>query len=222
MIDTAIFIPAQERNQYHELGDLAPFGDTSLLNWKISQCKEFVSPGQIFISSSSSKIQKIVDKEDVNFIKRESDKINITSQIESFAKNIDFERILWTNATSPFLGGSDYQSMLNKFFAHKSCKLMITTVEKKEYTFYDNRKLNFQEILPRNNLKPINISSNGAYLIDKKSLLNSKKIQNIKDICFYNLDNLSAIEIKDIDSYSTAQNLISTYFSRMFGNKDHV
>ena len=220
MIDTAIFIPAQEMNQYHQLGDLAPFGDTTLLNWKISQCKEFVSPEQIFISSSSSKIKKIVDKEGVNFITRESNETKIANQLEYFAKNIDFQRILWTNVTSPFLGSTDYQSMLKQFSSHKNCKLMISTIEKKEYTFYDNQKLNFQEIAPRETLKPINICTNGAYLIDKKSLLESKEIQHIKDICFYNLDSISAMEIKDIDSYSTALNLISIYFSRVFGDKD--
>ena len=34
----AVIIPAQETNKYHKLGDLAPFGDTTLLEWKISQC----------------------------------------------------------------------------------------------------------------------------------------------------------------------------------------
>ncbi|EKO5126655.1 hypothetical protein P0K00_001322, partial [Campylobacter coli] len=40
--DFAVIIPAQESNQYHEKGDLAPFGSTTLLEWKIAQCKEFV------------------------------------------------------------------------------------------------------------------------------------------------------------------------------------
>ena len=42
MKDLVFFIPAQETNKYHKLGDLAPFGDTTLLQWKISQCKKVV------------------------------------------------------------------------------------------------------------------------------------------------------------------------------------
>ena len=45
----AIIIPAQEKNRYHDQGDLAPFGQTTLLEWKIAQCKEFVELSQINI-----------------------------------------------------------------------------------------------------------------------------------------------------------------------------
>ena len=34
-----IIIPAQEKNKYSEYGDLVSFGETTLLEWKISQTK---------------------------------------------------------------------------------------------------------------------------------------------------------------------------------------
>jgi len=70
-MNIAVVISAQETNQYHKLGDLAPFGDTSLLEWKISQCKEFIDVSKIYINSDSDIIKNIALKEGVNFIKRE-------------------------------------------------------------------------------------------------------------------------------------------------------
>jgi len=218
MIDVAIFIPAQESNKYHELGDIAPFGDTTLLNWKISQCKEFVPPSQIFVSSCSVKIKEISEKEGVNHVMREADDGSVEEQLNTFSSYIGYGNILWVNATSPFLGGREYASMLKNFSANKSCNLLISTIEKYEYTFFENEKVNFQSLTPRAELKPVNICTNGAFLMDRKSLIDQNGLHNMKDVCFHNLDIISSTEIKDIDSYSIAQNLITVYFSRLLGS----
>lgn len=66
--DLAIIIPVQEYNRYRKKGDLAPFGDTTLLEWKISQCKEFANEDQIYICADGFNIQKIAKDYKVNFI----------------------------------------------------------------------------------------------------------------------------------------------------------
>ena len=71
MNNFAVIIPAQEKNRYHELGDIAPFGDTTLLEWKIAQCKEFIRSSQIYINSESKNIEEIAIRSNVNFIERE-------------------------------------------------------------------------------------------------------------------------------------------------------
>ena len=38
-----IIIPALEKNKYSTSGDLAPWGDTTLLEWKIYQAKNIIS-----------------------------------------------------------------------------------------------------------------------------------------------------------------------------------
>ena len=68
----AIIIPAQEKNRYHDQGDLAPFGQTTLLEWKIAQCKEFVELSQINICSDSEVIKEIAGKDKIeikNFVR---------------------------------------------------------------------------------------------------------------------------------------------------------
>lgn len=107
----AIIIPAQETNKYHKLGDLAPFGDTTLLEWKISQCKEFAPSSQIYISSDSEIIEEIAEKEEVNFIKR---KTGLNYQ-DMLVETIDKVDIIWINTTSPFMSANVYKAMYEKY-----------------------------------------------------------------------------------------------------------
>ena len=45
-----IIIPAQEKNKYSEYGDLVSFGETTLLEWKISQAKKVDGIKYIYVT----------------------------------------------------------------------------------------------------------------------------------------------------------------------------
>jgi hypothetical protein len=46
-----IIIPALEKNRYSEHGDLVPFGETTLFEWKIPQVKKVKDIQSIYITS---------------------------------------------------------------------------------------------------------------------------------------------------------------------------
>ena len=212
-MDFAVIIPAQETNKYHILGDLAPFGDTTLLEWKISQCKELTNISNIFVTSDSMKIKKIAQKEDVNFIQR----INTNTYTEIILhsiNNISQDTILWTNPTSPFIGKEDYKSMLEQFHNLHDNDSLLSVSEKKDYAYFKNSRLNFEKQLSsRSDLAPLYIVTNGCYIIKKDIALQAKSLYGEKPY-LYNLDYLSSIEIKDISTYLISQELISMYFKR--------
>ena len=52
MNEINIIIPALEKNKYSEYGDLVSFGETTLLEWKISQAKRVDGIKNIYVSSS--------------------------------------------------------------------------------------------------------------------------------------------------------------------------
>ncbi|WP_201523471.1 cytidylyltransferase domain-containing protein [Aliarcobacter butzleri] len=209
----AIVIPAQEINKYHKLGDLASFGDTTLLEWKISQCKEFASSSQIYISSDSEIIEDIAQKEEVNFIKRKK-QMSYSQIIKDTLSKVKEEIILWTNPTSPFLSSKDYQSMINKFTDDENIYSIVSVYSKYDYVYYDNKRLNFgKNFSPRNELIPIQIVTNGCYMIKKDiAILNGSLY--IENPFLYELDYLSSIEIKDVHTYQISTELISLYFKR--------
>ncbi|MDK2047648.1 cytidylyltransferase domain-containing protein [Aliarcobacter butzleri] len=209
----AIVIPAQETNKYHKLGDLAPFGDTTLLEWKISQCKEFASSSQIYISSDSEMIKEIAEKEEVHFIKRKK-QISYAQIIKDTLLEVKEEIILWTNPTSPFLSSKDYQSMINKLTNNENINSIVSVYSKYDYTYYDNKRLNFgKNFSPRNELIPIQIVTNGCYVIKKDLAIQNESLYSDNSF-LYELDYLSSIEIKDLHIYNISQELISSYFKR--------
>lgn len=208
----AIIISAQENNKYHKEGDLAPFGDTTLLEWKISQCKEFTDKSNIYINSDSSIIEEIAEKEEVNFFKRDINK-DYMSLLLASVEQLDVDNVLSINVTSPFMGSADYQKMYDLFLERKQASV-VSVEEKREYVFYENKKLNFtNSFISRNEIEPIYIMTNGCYITTKKEILeNGSNVGKTPNL--YKLDTFAAIEIKDIDDYSIARDLISIYFQR--------
>ncbi len=213
MKDLVFFIPAQETNKYHKLGDLAPFGDTTLLQWKISQCKKVVGDDCIYISSTSDKIKDVSIIENVSHIRRSN--LSIEKELKLFAEKIKENTIIWANVTSPFLGNFEFSKMYRQF-VDSDCDLLMSVLEKKDYAFYHGERINFKsKFIDRSDIDPIVLATNGVYIFNKKYISQDNDLLDTERIHFYRLDKLPAIEIKDILDYSISQDLISLYFSNM-------
>jgi len=212
-MDLAIIIPAQVTNKYHRLGDLAPFGDTTLLEWKISQCKEFASNFQIYINSTSEDIAEIARKENVNFILRGNED-NYSDILINVLNSVTQKQILWTNPTSPFIGYQDYTSMINTFYSSSNNDSLVSVSSKNDYIYYKNKRLNFgMQFSNRNELDIIQIVTNGCYIIEKKLAISQGSLYGELPY-LYDLDYLSSVEIKDVHIYQLSKELISSYFKR--------
>ena len=206
----AIIIPAQEKNRYHEQGDLAPFGQTTLLEWKIAQCKEFVELSQINICSDSEIIKEIVQKEGINYIKRKTG-LSYKEMLFKSVEAINVKDVILINTTSPFIGSKIYKDMYNEY---KSKKLnsLISVEKKKEYIFFNQEKFNFTDnFTPRENVKPIYIATNGCYIFNRDLALDHQKFLS-NNPSLFEVDSFTATEIKDVKDYKIAREMITTYF----------
>ena len=210
----SIIIPAQETSRHHEKGDLAPFGDTTLLQWKIAQCKEFAKTSQIYVNSESQTIKNIVEEEGVNFIQRTTNKSYLDVVYNSISK-VDGDNIIWLNCTAPFLDGKTIVKMRDKFL-NENLESLVTVEKKKEYIFYNNKQLNFENIFKsRVEIEPVYIMTNSCYIIKKELALNLKSLLN-NNPTFYELDSFESIEINDVKDYKMAKEMINIYFKREF------
>ena len=206
----AIIIPAQEKNRYHEQGDLAPFGQTTLLEWKIAQCKEFVELSQINICSDSEIIKEIAQKEGINYIKRKAG-LSYKEMLFKSVEAINVKDVILINTTSPFIGSKIYKDMYNEY---KSKKLnsLISVEKKKEYIFFNQEKFNFTDnFTPRENVKPIYIATNGCYIFNRDLALDHQKFLS-NNPSLFEVDSFTATEIKDVKDYKIAREMITTYF----------
>lgn len=212
-MEIAVVIPAQEINKYNKLGDLAPFGDTTLLEWKISQCKEFADESHIYVTSNCKTIKEVAIRESVNYIER-GDSADYSTILLNTVKHIRQNTILWTNPTSPFLGYTDYIKMIEKYLELENNDSLISVREKKDFVMFNGKRLNFYEQLSsRENIVPVYILTNGCYIISREGIIKYKSIYGEAPF-LYKLGTLPSIEIKDLDSYEISKELISSYFKK--------
>lgn len=212
-MDLAVVIPAIDNNRYNKFGDLALFGDTTLLEWKISQCKEFIDESLIYITSNCQAIKEIAKKENVHYIERGKD-TEYASILVNTVQQITQSSIMWTNPTSPFLGYNDYKKMIEQYMNLSKHDSLISVREKKDFAIFKNKRLNFAEQLSsREDIEPIYILTNGCYIMSKEDIITRKSLYGESPF-LYKLGTLSSIEIKDLDSYEISKELISSYFRR--------
>lgn len=212
--NVVVIIPALEKNRYSEDGDLVRFGDLSLLEWKVSQVKNFIKEENIFISTPSHKIAKIAKAYGINIIKRH--KIDMLEAIIECVKEIDKEIIIWTHVTSPFVSGAEFDKMLRKFLQLGSRYDSLISVSRlQEYFIFKNKALNFEmtKVDNRNSLEPVYRITNGCSIARKEVYLKYRNYFGIKPY-LYEIDMLASMEIKDIEDLTIASDLISLFFKK--------
>lgn len=212
-MDFKLIIPAQGSNQYDEkLGDLTPFGDVTLLEWKIFQCLEFTKQANILITTDSEMVLDIAREHGVPAIFREKN-IGYSEVINQVVNSISEEVIMWVNPTSPFIGGSIYKEMLERFKKSKEDGL-ISAFESKEYIFYKGKMLNFGvDFSSRINNQPVYIATNGCYII-KRSILKEKLSFFSEKTEFFIVNKFVGSEIRDIQDLSIANLLLTKYIKQ--------
>ena len=98
-MNISIVIPASEKNKYSKKGDLSDWGDTSLLEWKISQAKKVRNIKNIFVTTKSKLIKNIALNSGALVFGR-NNKDNLKIYISTHPK---FLRIIcFVNCTFPF------------------------------------------------------------------------------------------------------------------------
>ncbi len=214
MNDTvAIVIPDLDENRYSPEGDLVKFGDTTLLEWKISQVLGVAEKENVFIATPSEKIIALAQDYGVQSIKRSKTGDSARWILES-VEPIEKEIILWTHVTSPFISAGDYGEMMRKFFdLPGGYDSLMAVYKESEYVFYQDQPLNFDvdDYKSRKLLEPVYRVTNGCYVTPKKSYLHNRKYFG-ESPYYYEVDKLTALEIKDVDHYEMATSLLSMYF----------
>ncbi len=216
--DTAVIIPALEKNRYSPEGDLVKFGDLSLLEWKITQAKNFISAENIFISTPSRKVEKIAKACGVSIIRRKQN-IKMSQVIVDSVKKTKKENILWTHATSPFVSSGDFRNMLNKFLKLDSRYDSLICVSKiQEFIIFKNKALNFQmtKVTDRVNIEPIYRITNGCFVAKRDVCLKYGNYFGMRPY-LYGADMLSSMEIKEMKDLTIASDLISLFFKKGLG-----
>lgn len=207
-------IPALEFNKYSPNGDLAPWGDSNLLEWKISQLKSVSRVDRIVVSTDSDKIIEIANNNNVEYFKRNI-KLSLKDSLLSVCSNLDLDdEILWANPTSPFVGAHIFSSIINEYFLNDMpSDGVVTSRVQNEYLFTDSGPINFDStsIISRDNLQPVHLITNGAYFSRCKNVIKKEKMFGDMPL-FFEIPWLASLEIREKEQMSLFSSLIHKYF----------
>lgn len=214
--DIGAVIPALGKNRYSSSGDLVKFGSSTLLEWKIIQLVKVIKKENIYISTPSEKIIKVAKEHGVNVIKRKLD-CSIQDMMDKSIKEVGQKYILWTLATSPFIGPKHYNDMIRKYFSLNGTKYdsMITVLKMQEYIMYKSKPLNFNITVSqlRKTIEPIYKITNGCSLAKRETCLKYRKDFGIKPF-LYEVDKFASMEISEIDDDAMLSDLVTHYFRK--------
>ena len=208
--DIIIIIPAIKNNRHSQLGDFDFLGDTTLLEWKISQAKKVIGVKEIFVSGQDEAINKICKVNGIIFLQRK--KITDLSLLyKSIGKKFFDKYILWLNPSYPFYNEKNINLFLknslkkikNKYDSAVSCYL------EKEYFFFKNKSINFnssKKTVSRDKIMPLVKIINAAHFIKGSLMFKNHSLFGLNTyLCKSNY--ASSIEIKN-DKNINAVNLM--------------
>jgi CMP-N-acetylneuraminic acid synthetase len=208
-------IPALEKNRYSKDGDLSSWGETNLLEWKISQLKLVNEVDRIIVSTDSEKISEMAHKADVEVFKRDAAMSLSESLVYVCSRLSPNDDVLWVNPTSPFLSPTTLSLLINEYFLHdKPNDGIVTSKKMHEYFFDENSPINFNDNAPtisREGLSAVYTLTNAAYLANCRSVKARGRMFGQRPI-FFETSWLASLEVRksqDIDMFSS---LISKYF----------
>ena len=208
-------IPALDQNKYSQLGDLSNWGDTTLLEWKISQLSLVDKIDKIVISTDSDKIKQVASKLDIEVFNR-GKIMNLDEAVMHAISKLNSEDcILWAHPTFPFMDQHIFSAFINDYIEQgMPDDGSVTSRLLKEYLFDNNGPINFDNNdsqITRKNLKDIYMITNAAYIAKCGCIKKRNRVFGLQPK-FFDTPWLASLEIsksEDIDMFS---DLIYKYF----------
>ena len=206
-------IAAQEKNRYSEEGDLVQFGNLTLLEWKLTQLRDIFSSEEVWVTTPSDRVELVSRAMGVNVVRREKDAA-FPEVIKQVVGAVSSDAILFANTTSPYLGSKDLLELIDCYnsVAHEYDSV-VTVKRLQEYVVFRDKPLNYSidGWVSRSEIEPLLCLTNGASII-RSEVAYSLGRQWGACPFWYEVDRLSSYEIKDIDDFVIACELLSTYY----------
>jgi CMP-N-acetylneuraminic acid synthetase len=206
-------VPALEVNKYSPYGDLSSWGDSNLLEWKISQLKFVNEIDRIIVSTDSDKIIAIANKMGIESFKRSKSSSLKDSLLQVCAKIELHDHILWANPTSPFVGQKLFSSLINEYFLHNTpVDGIVTSRVQHEFLYTETGPINLNNtaVISRDQLPDIHMITNGAYLSRCKDVLKRGRMFGEEPL-FFETPWLASLEIRESEQMGLFSSLMQKY-----------
>ena len=193
----AIFMPIKINSERVKNKSIKNLFGRPLLNWSLESLDSLGH--DIFIYTSSVEaVRDSIDFEYKNIkILPRSEELDQNSTLgieiyESFAGQVDAESYLLVHCTSPFVHAETYREIIKiglsgEYDSASSCH------EIKSFCFYDGNKVNFEQRVKTQDLKPVVVENSAFYFFTKETLLS--KSRSGERHMLYNLKKIESIDL---------------------------
>jgi N-acylneuraminate cytidylyltransferase len=182
--DLGVIVPVREGSSRIKDKVLLPFAErVTLLEWKLKQLCEVLSPERIFVSTDSTNLQALAKPYGVSIHHRDprlcrGHEASFSEVITGIVKDIPHEHIAWVTVVVPLMSPAEYREGFRCYHeqvirqaAHDS---LFAANLVKDYLWWPDRPLNYQA--DRNHtisqhLPDIYRVTNGLYMRDRESIL---------------------------------------------------
>lgn len=201
--------------------NIRPFADSSLLEIKLNQLLKLERVDRIILSTNDPLVQEIWEKNykgQVDLHIRPNEFASSTCEthtlVQHFIENLDFENLLWTHTTSPFLGTESYDKIISKYWEVLSdgYDSLLTANRCQEFCFTeDGKTFNYEEKelgkWPRTQLlKPFYIVNSAVFLCSK-AIMQACNDRMGKQPYFYPSNQMEGIDLDWPEDFNFAENL---------------
>ena len=196
---TAI-IPVRKGSERVVNKNIRPFGDSSLLELKISTLKKIDDMGDIVVNSDCDTMLGIAKDMGVSTHKREgyyaSSKVNNSEYFEHVASNTNSEYIMYAPVTCPFIKVETYNDAIETFFINKRFDSLVSTFPVKHHMWLNEKPINYDPSNSPNSqdLPDIQAISYGISIISKDLMIKRRNVVGYKPL-FYPLEEVESVDI---------------------------
>lgn len=176
-------IPVRAGSRRLKNKNIAPFGGTNLLLYKIAQLKNVKSIGRIIVSSDSDKMLDFATEAGVETHKRGleycDEKTKSFGEVVShIASSIKGENIVWATCTSPLVFPKMYEQAIKLYekevVLDKSFDSLISVEPFKRYMWDENGPLNYElgiKHVPSQQLSTYYFVTDGILIAPRKKMI---------------------------------------------------
>ena len=221
-----VVIPVREGSSRVKNKVTLPFGDgPTLLEWKIKQLLQVLSPDQVFVSTDSDRLIELASNLSVSVHRRDpylcrGHDASFSEVITGVAKHIPVKHLAWVTVVVPLMSPESYRAAFRCYFENvvktKANDSLVAVNLLKDYLWDNNGPLNYRadrQHTISQQLPDWYRVTNGLYMMPTADILETEYFLG-KNPCRFIVPKVEGVDIDNWDDYEIAQSLLNLYHKR--------
>lgn len=221
--DLAVVVPVREGSTRIKDKVLLPFDERlTLLEWKLQQLCQVISPERIYVSTDSDNLMRLAEPFGVSLHHRAArlcrgHEATFSEVIAGIVAEIPHEHIAWATVVVPLMSPAEYRNGFRCYHEevveHGRSDSLFAANLIKEYLWWPERPLNYQA--DRNhtisqNLPDIYRVTNGLYMRERNAILRDGYFLG-PNPCKFIVSKVAGVDIDVIEDFQIARSLRPIY-----------